>query len=632
MLNYELNIKKFKGDVVKVELESVALRDYFADEDTVEIVCEHNGSYDLYVDESIDVVTKHRRDVYPSGMYYVGDRDTTTIKSVDKGNNKFTFLGEKYMRLIPDNISVIVENNVVYLLFHFSLWHYFRSWDSGNITLYAKFIGSDNVAHEKVFKRCIYENDNELKWRYDKEDIDIDEFMCCVFKNDYYEFVGYAELNNVDEKYQQVNEVPETACFTDEVFIKKGVNFSGCPKWELYEKVCAEGSLGGVTFRRINWKWQDIDEMSVYVNRFTTSLPIPLSAMDELNIHKENLIQTQFVQEEVRKAKNPPVEMEKFVYHPVFKVQDKEHPNGWSYRTINTIKFNLHFREREEDGWMVKTDGLWNGMNVIEPKKFFSYRNIGTDTDVEGRQSDLLSYLGFHDSDIKYQKSRLKKSFLRLSFFDSDNPANQNLLCYSTIYLDSGKLFARMMRHSCGSEIYFKSGSTLPPVLYTDIKVDREPLLNSVTNEEIEDYRLSSQITVSSSLLSDASSEGFYLYIWADNDNGAVPEDIYMKVEFNHAGYGRTIPFMLPYYGEGENQTGAKSYEDVMNDWKNGNGYGIRLYQKYSYIKFKYCHDRENGRHVYYPDDTVYGLGSFNDNTPDELELNLYEAKVNFGD
>ena len=632
MLKYKLNISNFNDDNVKVDLESIALRDYFADEDIVEVVCEHDGTYNLNVGDELNVVSTHLRDIHPSGLYSIGDNIQKIIKSVDKSSNTFTFLGEKYVNLPITDISIVVENTVVYLSFSFSDWHYFRSADSGSIEIYAVFIGKDNNRYEKLFKRCIYENDNELKWRYDRDDVDIEPFMCSVFNNDYYVFVGYANLeDNVDEYETIEGDVPETACFSDPMYIKKSVNFNGCPKWELYEKVCSDGSLGGILIRRVNWKWQDINETTIYVNKITTSVPVPMSVLEEVNIHKENLISSRFVQEQVKNGKNEVVEMEKYVYHPVFRIQD----DGFHFKSINTIKFNLHFREREKEGWIVKNGALWNGMDIISPRKFFSYQNLGADNDPEGRQSDLLTYLGFKDSDVKYQKSRLKKSFLRLSFYDSDNPANQNLLCYSTIYVDSGNLFSKMMRHSCGDAVYFISGNELPVVPYSDIKVDREPDNNIIglsKNEELEDYRLSSQIVVRDSLLSDSSSEGFYLYLWSDNNNGAVPEDIFMKVEFNHAGYGRTIPFMLPYRDERDNERGIKTYEDIMSDWIDGNGYGIRLYQKYSYIKFKYCHDIESGRYVYYPDDTVYGNDAFSDNTPDELELNLYEANVNFGE
>ena len=61
--------------------------------------------------------------------------------------------------------------------------------------------------------------------------------------------------------------------------------------------------------------------------------------------------------------------------------------------------------------------------------------------------------------------------------------------------------------------------------------------------DEIESLRLSSQFVVKDKYSSESSSEGFYLYLWKDMAN-TTPGDIYMRVEFNHAGYGRTIPFL----------------------------------------------------------------------------------------
>ena len=40
---------------------------------------------------------------------------------------------------------------------------------------------------------------------------------------------------------------------------------------------------------------------------------------------------------------------------------------------------------------------------------------------------DLLYFLNFTNEDVFYQKQKIGKSFLRLSFFDSPNPQNQNL-------------------------------------------------------------------------------------------------------------------------------------------------------------------------------------------------------------
>jgi hypothetical protein len=125
--------------------------------------------------------------------------------------------------------------------------------------------------------------------------------------------------------------------------------------------------------------------------------------------------------------------------------------------------------------------------------------------------------------------------------------------------------------------------------------------------------------------------------MWADNDAGNLPKDIYMKFEFNHAGYGRTIPFMIPFKdpmkGEGY---GIKTFEEIVADWRSGNGYGIRKYLKYSYLHLKCRYDKEKEKRVYYLDpDTygpfaMYGQQGNNDDTPNELEINLYEAKVTF--
>jgi hypothetical protein len=97
--------------------------------------------------------------------------------------------------------------------------------------------------------------------------------------------------------------------------------------------------------------------------------------------------------------------------------------------------------------------------------------------------------------------------------------------------------------------------------------------------------------------------------------------DIYMKVEFNHAGYGRTVPFMMPF-----SDGGIKSFENIVGDWRNANtGYDIRKYNDYSYIRLKYYYDEAAKEHYYYVDNGTYGSGVGKDGI---ITLNLYEAKV----
>ena len=128
-------------------------------------------------------------------------------------------------------------------------------------------------------------------------------------------------------------------------------------------------------------------------------------------------------------------------------------------------------------------------------------------------------------------------------YFDSPNPANQNMIGYSTIFLDSGDLFAKYIRY-IEEDGYIAVGADKKTYGQYDPKPNKQGIR---VDRDIfdENKRLSTQFVVKSKNTSKASSEGFYIYIWKDNEM-AVPQDLYMKVEFNHAGYGRTVPFMMP--------------------------------------------------------------------------------------
>ena len=344
-------------------------------------------------------------------------------------------------------------------------------------------------------------------------------------------------------------------------------------------------------------------------------------------------------------------------------------------------------------------------------------------------QSDLLSYLGFDNDDVKYQKSKLKKSFLRISFYDSDNIANQNLLHTATIFLDSGELFAKYIKNietkdeykatstiiaQKNPEISFPKDSILTSSEYEKLddenrkkcvisgellaatggsssdkenntvydkvgmSVNREPMRKKALDkdsdfgdniDELERLRMSSQITVTDKYSSKRSSEGFYFYTYKTNDNGVYPSDIYMRVEFNHAGYGRVIPFMMPYIRKNEeelkdsspgyerytdvnseycrNRNGSKikTFDDICYDWSEIDidkgienkhlkddsdiGYNAVKYMKYCHIKWKYRYDKHTQKHIYYLDPDVYGAGvTSNNKHGNNIILNLYEGKI----
>ena len=228
------------------------------------------------------------------------------------------------------------------------------------------------------------------------------------------------------------------------------------------------------------------------------------------------------------------------------------------------------------------------------------------------------------------------------------NPANQNMLGYSTIFLDSGNLFSKYVRH-LETDGYTVIGYDKND--YGKYNVDNKTKKGNRVDREYnfdEEHRLSSQFVVKNKNTSTASSEGFYLYLWKDNES-VLPQDLYMKVEFNHAGYGRTIPFMMPYWDKqkwNNKMSGIKTFNEILNDWKdiknvdsggnvswknNTDGhYGMRQYMKFSYIHLKYKYDKDNDKHIYYLDPETYGNIDFPNGKDGnkEIVINLYEAKV----
>ena len=373
-----------------------------------------------------------------------------------------------------------------------------------------------------------------------------------------------------------------------------------------------EGNLKGCQVLRDNFLFTEKTDTTFWSNRSTVSIDIPFSSSFETNLYQMDLIKEKFVDKTKKEIINRIVDLERDVYYPsVYDVDNK-----YSH-DIYTIKFNLHFREHRGDDWTVTNDTLWNGVEDNRINKDITDDNV----------SDLLMFLGFNNEDVRYQRNKLKKSFLRLSYYDSPNPANQNLLMYSTIFVNSGELFSKYARY--GEE----EGYTLISinedgeyVLSTDKKgigVDKE------YDGFIEEKRLSSQFVVKDKNTSKSSSEGFYLYLWKE-DETPIPQDIYMKVEFNHSGFGRTIPFMMPYSENSDGEKSIKSFQDIVDDFTNPEqAYTMSDYLKYSYIHLKYVYDVKNQKHRYFIDPQTYGTQVFQDN---ELIINLYEAKIGEGE
>lgn len=278
----------------------------------------------------------------------------------------------------------------------------------------------------------------------------------------------------------------------------------------------------------------------------------------DVTLLKNDYYKDFYIEETINENINDIVDMEKQIFIPKL---EKMGPNC----VVNDIKINVNIRERK-NGW---------NSTLIE--------NTWYNGEKDGKTK--ITDIGFSVDDIKYQKSALKKSFLRLSFYDTPNRGNQKLLYYSTIFLDSNKIFSD----------YFTKG-------------------------EISDL----EFTIKNCFDYFSCSEGYYLYLFPKIAKKDIPTTIYMKIEFNHAKYGKTIPLVLP------------SDDDYKNGYNNENTVGTSAMKKLFndlYIKVNIMYDSKNNKYVWSIPDILNSNGELynrvNDNINKRINLTLYEPIIN---
>lgn len=258
-----------------------------------------------------------------------------------------------------------------------------------------------------------------------------------------------------------------------------------------------------------------------------------------------------YVENVINENINEIVDMEKQIFIPKLENYD-------SNSMVNEIKINLKVRERNYG---------WNS-TILEDTWYGDKDDCMT----------TITDIGFDDSDIKHQKSSLKKSFIRLSFYDTPHRGNQKLLYYSTVFLDSNKIF---------NDYYYK------------------------------DKRSDLEFIIKNSFDHTACSEGYYLYLFPKLAKKDIPTTIYMKVEFNHAKYGKTITFVLP------------SDNDYKNGYTNSNSQGTKGIEKLFndlYIKVNIMYDTKNNKYVWYIPDIE--KSKINDYANKRIIMTLYEPIV----
>lgn len=641
MLKYTINRSNFKTDRKTVNLDSVKMVELPTDlNDKNLLICYYAANEEYDFQEGQMITIENRLDI--------GNNNGVSTKS-------YTFIDEyELLRVNKEKgvFTIMVDRN--YNLTLSSLTE--MEDENGNKTWYFSF--PDGHLFDEPFT-----GDSEIEDGVRQQDIVL--YVEYTYTEDNMIMDGLCEI------YCDYVNPNQLSCYYNKTNLG-----------DLRESVFSDNSematISGLRVYRRTPLFRRTNTIFIYIDSILCSINIPLSLNFATNMYQSNSINDKFVEDERNKSINRIVDMEKDVYHPVVWNSREENYVTGIDKEADKIVFNLHFRQHRGEDWLVEPDTYWNGCYVDETDnnkvKFIdeiaeytdvNYFSYGTEDDERSKQSDLLTYLGFENNDVRYQKNKLSRSFIRIMFYDSMNPGNQNLLYYSTIFLDAGNLFGKYIKHiedtPYRSVIYETDETTEVETINVEestkdlvgIKVDREPygdlVTDDMTEEDIEELRLSCQLTVQDKYQSNKSSDGFYLYLWKESDIMVSPSDIYMKVEFNHAGYGRTIPFMMPFWDpnkttyEDENgneiaktkSKGIKTFREILDDWNEEQGsdmqYGARKYMKYSYIHFKCKYDKLHKQHIYYLDDDFYGDNvadggvHFTDNV---ITLNLYEAKM----
>jgi hypothetical protein len=198
------------------------------------------------------------------------------------------------------------------------------------------------------------------------------------------------------------------------------------------------------------------------------TINIPL-ALDFQPVDQAETVETDFVNVEIENAINDIVDYEKVRLTPV---DDND-------VQLNSITYKLN---------------LLDSTNTFPAQTTYG--------------SEEYSY-----DDLKFRKNKFKRSFLRLSFYDTDIPTNQNLITFMT-------LFCRLRT------------SDLVPVS----TLIGNP--NQNTNLPLPVFQIPIRFTVEDPVMfPEGIAEGYFLYHFKDD----IPNELYMRASWNNAKTGKSV-------------------------------------------------------------------------------------------
>ena len=381
------------------------------------------------------------------------------------------------------------------------------------------------------------------------------------------------------------------------------------------------------------------DKIEILRVRNYLSFKFPIMNKVENNLRREEIIKHDFVDYVRDNSINSIVDMEKDVYYPVW-VKKNEETKEIIYNPISKLIFNLHFRTRDLTNWRtIEDDREFKNSKTPNSEMCnwfvtdYNYYNGISDGDVLQNSSDLLGFLGFSTSEIKNMAKKLSRSFLRLSFYSTKDPKTQVLLYTSTIFFDENYALKKYMSLKRNSELVFvdvpayqKYGIASDEYQVTSYTCSNlsEILGDKYLNDGL---RFSSRFTVSDKYTTSTSSDGYYIYLFKEYAKKMREATIYMKVDFNHAGFGTSIPFMLPRHSDENDVIRISSEMSFLKQ-----GFPMSDIYNQTYIPIKLIYDDISNKYVYYLPDGLREQNNINANSSVKLDddimvFNLFEVK-----
>lgn len=368
--------------------------------------------------------------------------------------------------------------------------------------------------------------------------------------------------------------------------------------------------------------------LSLYCSMGYVSVKFPMTMHVGDDTIQDNIVENDFFEHEKSLAINPIIDMEKDVYSPKYVANDgKYNGSDTVFCPISEIRVNLHFRTRDLDTWKVNegfnfvdSSGNTDGWFVTD---YYPYKTMDKKKLMD--ESDLVGLLNFTNDDIYYQKSKVGKTFLRFSYYDSIDPNSQMLLATSTVFMDEHALFKKFIDNSR------KNVNTYSLVSYDNDKakdLNKISVMSEFKNGGSvvidESKRLSSRFVITNKYDTDTSSEGFYIYMFKEYSENLHPREIFMKVEFNHAGIGTTLPFIKPmsWTKDNSSKTWFPNKELSVGSAEMMKGVELEKKNAQDYIPLYAVYDFKNKEYVYVFDKRYVTV---NDGV---ASINLFELKL----